>query len=241
MRSGMIMLALSLGLGLGLALHVSPAIAEAEDLAASRQRMVERDLKGRDISDPRVLAAMAKVPRHQFVPSHLVSRAYDDTPLPIGHGATISQPYIVALMTQAAMVQPGMRVLEVGTGSGYQAAILAELTDQVFTIELVPELAQAATDRLARLGYAQITVKAGDGYLGWPDQAPFDAILVTAAAPEVPPALKEQLKDGGRLIIPVGPVFGPQYLLKLTKQGNTFKEEVITPVAFVPLVKPKQR
>lgn len=241
MRGVMIMLALSLGLGLGLTLSVSPATAEAEGLAASRQRMVERDLKGRDITDPRVLAAMAKVPRHQFVPPHLLSQAYDDTPLPIGHGATISQPYIVALMTQAAMVQPGMRVLEVGTGSGYQAAVLAELTDQVFTIELVPELAQAAADRLARLGYAQVTVKAGDGYLGWPEQAPFDAILVTAAAPEVPPALKEQLKDGGRLIIPVGPIFGPQYLLKLTKHGNTFKEEVITPVAFVPLVKPRQR
>ncbi len=231
---------LGVWLGLLLAAGVVLAGAEADRYAEARRRMVDRDLKGRDITDAQVLAAMAAVERHRFVPVELESQAYDDTPLPIGHGATISQPYIVALMTQAALIRPGQRVLEVGTGSGYQAAILAQLTDQVYTIELVPELAQAAADRLARLGYSQVTVKTGDGYQGWPEHAPFDAILVTAAAPEVPPALKEQLKDGGRLVIPVGPMLGPQYLLRLTKQGPTFKEEVITPVAFVPLVKPRK-
>lgn len=231
-----------LGIWLGLIVGVgsTPATDDESQYTAARQRMLDRDLKGRDITDARVLAAMAAVPRHRFVPPNLKDQAYDDTPLPIGHGATISQPYIVALMTQTAMVQPGMRVLEVGTGSGYQAAVVAMLTDQVYTIELIPELAQTAADRLARLGYQQVTVKTGDGYQGWPEHAPFDAIIVTAAAPQVPPALKEQLKDGGRLIIPVGPIFGPQYLLRLTKQGTTFKEEVITPVAFVPLVKPKK-
>ena len=231
---------LSVWLGLLLVAGVVLAGTETDRYAEARRRMLERDLKDRDITDARVLAAMAAVPRHRFVPKELESQAYDDNPLPIGHGATISQPYIVALMTQAALIQPGQRVLEVGTGSGYQAAVLAQLTDQVYTIELVPELAQVAADRLARLGYSQVAVKTGDGCLGWPEHAPFDAILVTAAAPEVPAALKEQLKDGGRLVIPVGPIFGPQYLLRLTKQGTTFKEEVITPVAFVPLVKPKK-
>ena len=227
-------------LGLLLASVVVGGEGDAHRYAAERQRMVTRDLKGRDITDHRVLAAMGKVPRHLFVPPELVSQAYDDTPLPIGHGATISQPYIVALMSQMAMVQPGQRVLELGKGSGYQAAVLAELTDQVYTIELVPELSQAAAVLLARLGYKQVTVRSGDGYQGWPEFAPFDAIIVTAAAPEVPAALKEQLKDGGRLIIPVGPILGPQYLLRLTKQGQTFQEEIITPVAFVPLVRPRR-
>ncbi|MGQ9922233.1 MAG: protein-L-isoaspartate(D-aspartate) O-methyltransferase [Desulfobacca sp.] len=231
---------LCLWLGLLLLAGAVLAGADPDKFAEARRRMLEWDLKGRDITDARVLAAMAAVPRHRFVPVELERQAYDDTPLPIGHGATISQPYIVALMTQAALIQPGQRVLEVGTGSGYQAAILAQLTDQVYSIELVPQLAQAAAERLARLGYSQVRVKTGDGYQGWPEHAPFDAILVTAAAPEVPAALKEQLKDGGRLVIPVGPVFGPQYLLRLTKQGATWQEEVITPVAFVPLVKPRK-
>jgi protein-L-isoaspartate(D-aspartate) O-methyltransferase len=212
----------------------------AEDqYTEARRVMVQRDLRGRDITDSRVLAAMAQVPRHQFVPPALEPQAYDDNPLPIGYGVTISQPYIVALMTQAAGIKPGQRVLEVGTGSGYQAAILATITDQVYSIELIPELARDAGERLAQLGYKQVQVKSGDGYLGWPEFAPFDAIIVTAAAPTIPAALKEQLKDGGRLIIPVGPTFGPQYLMRLTKQGNTFKDEMLSPVAFVPLVKPK--
>ncbi len=230
---------LVLVLGVSLLFGAAKATEDEGRFQAARRLMVARDLKGRDITDARVLAAMAAVPRHQFVPPELAGQAYDDTPLPIGHGATISQPYIVALMTQMAQVQSGQRVLEVGTGSGYQAAVLAHLTDQVYSIELIPALAQAAADRLARLGYSQVTVKTGDGYQGWPEQAPFDAIIVTAAAPEVPPALKDQLKDGGRLVIPVGPMLGPQYLLRLTKQGATFREEIITPVAFVPLVRPK--
>ncbi len=173
--------------------------------AAARQRMVAQQLKARDITDPRVLAAMAKVPRDRFVPAHLAPQAYDDNPLSIGSGQTISQPYIVALMSQWAEVKPGDKVLEVGTGSGYQAAVLAELAGQVFTIELRPELAEAARTRLRDLGYGRVQGRAGDGYQGWPEEAPFDAILVTATAPAVPPALKAQLKEGGRLIIPVGP------------------------------------
>jgi protein-L-isoaspartate(D-aspartate) O-methyltransferase len=180
------------------------------------------------------------VPRHLFVLPALESQAYDDNPLPIGHGVTISQPYIVALMTQVAGIKPGQRVLEVGTGSGYQAAVLAMLTDQVYSVELIPDLAQSAAARLERLGYKQVQVKQGDGYRGWPEFAPFDAIVVTAAAPEIPAALIEQLKDGGRLVIPVGPTFGPQYLMRLTRRGQTLQEEIITSVAFVPLVKPKQ-
>jgi protein-L-isoaspartate(D-aspartate) O-methyltransferase len=218
---------------------LASSVAAADEFAQARRLMVERDLKGRDITDNRVLAAMEQVPRHLFVPPALASQAYDDNPLPIGHGVTISQPYIVALMTQAAGIKPGQRVLEVGTGSGYQAAILARLTDMVFSIELIPDLAQSAGERLSRLGYDNVRVQSGDGYLGWPEFAPFDAILVTAAAPEIPLPLKEQLKDGGRLIIPVGPSFGPQYLLRLTKQGNSFREERLIPVAFVPLVKPQ--
>jgi protein-L-isoaspartate(D-aspartate) O-methyltransferase len=223
---------------LGLLSALAPAAA-ADQFVEARRVMVQRDLKGRDITDSRVLAAMDRVPRHLFVPPALEQQAYDDQPLPIGYGVTISQPYIVALMTQAAMVKPGDRVLEVGTGSGYQAAILATLTDQVYSIELIPELAQSAKERLARLGYGQVQVKSGDGYKGWLEFAPFDAILVTAAAPEIPAALQEQLKEGGRLIIPVGPAFGPQYLLRLTKKGDAFQEERLIPVAFVPLVKPR--
>jgi protein-L-isoaspartate(D-aspartate) O-methyltransferase len=220
--------------------NIRGAAGTEDQYAQTRRNMVQRDLKGRDIIDSQVLAAMSQVPRHLFVPPALEQQAYDDNPLPIGHGVTISQPYIVALMTQAARIKPGQRVLEVGTGSGYQAAVLATLTDQVYSIELIPELAQSAGERLARLGYKQVQVKSGDGYLGWPEFAPFDAIIVTAAAPEIPVALKEQLKDGGRLVIPVGPTFGPQNLLRLTRHGATFQEEMLSPVAFVPLVKPKQ-
>jgi len=232
----------SMSYGVGLMLFVLGSVvaaAAADPYAAARQFMMEKDLKGRDITDVQVLKAMELTPRHLFVSPELQQRAYDDRPLPIGHGATISQPYIVALMTQAAQVRPGQRVLEVGTGSGYQAAVLAHITDEVYSIELVPELARSAAERLARLGYKQVRVKAGDGYQGWPEFAPFDAIVVTAAAPEIPPRLKDQLKDGGRLVIPVGPVYGPQNLLCLTRKGDTFTEEILCPVAFVPLVQPR--
>lgn len=208
-----------------------------ENYLAARRNMVAWQLKARDITDARVLAAMEKVPRHKFVAPYLAPLAYLDQPLPIGSGQTISQPYIVALMTQWAQVRPGDKVLEVGTGSGYQAAILAEMTDQVFTMELIPELAEAAEKRLRELGYATVRVRCGDGYLGWPEEAPFDAILVTAAAPEVPPALKEQLKEGGRLVIPVGRPERVQHLLRLRLGKGELREEERLPVMFVPLVK----
>ena len=214
------------------------AASSPEPFDAARQLMVAEQLKSRDITDPRVLAAMGKVPRHRFVPPDLASQAYDDYPLPIGRGQTISQPYIVALMSQWAEVKPGDKVLEVGTGSGYQAAVLAELTHRVYSIELLPELAAAARTRLQSLGYERVQTRAGDGYQGWPEEAPFDAILVTATAPEVPPALKEQLNEGGRLVIPVGPPGSVQTLLLLRKVQGELKEEMRLPVLFVPLVKP---
>jgi protein-L-isoaspartate(D-aspartate) O-methyltransferase len=224
---------------LGLLVCQDLAAASAPDhYAAERRLMVARQLQGRDITDPRVLAAMAKVPRHRFVPEALASRAYDDHPLPIGWGQTISQPYIVALMSQWAEVRPGDKVLEVGTGSGYQAAILAELTNRVFSVELLPELAAAAGKRLGEMGYGGVQGRRGDGYQGWPEEAPFDAILVTAGAPEVPRALKEQLQEGGRLVIPVGPPGRGQELLLLRKVKGELKEEKRLPVLFVPLVKP---
>jgi protein-L-isoaspartate(D-aspartate) O-methyltransferase len=203
----------------------------------ARQAMVARQLQGRDITDPRVLRAMSQVPRHQFVPENLADRAYGDHPLPIREGQTISQPYIVALMTQWAAVQPHDKVLEVGTGSGYQAAVLAELTDRVFSIELLPGLARQAAARLKKLGYGEVRLKCGDGYQGWPEEAPFDAILVTAAAPQVPPALAAQLKEGGRLVIPVGPPGGNQTLILYRKVKGELVQESSLPVRFVPLVR----
>jgi protein-L-isoaspartate(D-aspartate) O-methyltransferase len=229
---------------LALLLLLSPGLKDVaaasgpDSFVTKRQAMVDQQLKARDITDPRVLAAMGKVPRDRFVPEGLRSLAYEDHALPIGSGQTISQPYIVALMTQWAEVKPGDKVLEVGTGSGYQAAILAELADRVFSIELLPELAEAARTRLRDLGYGRVQVRTGDGYQGWPEEAPFDAILVTATAPEVPPALKEQLKEGGRLVIPVGPPGSVQELLLLRKAKGELKEEQRIAVRFVPLVKP---
>ena len=203
-----------------------------------RRRMVEEQLRARDIEDPRVLAAMGRVPRHLFVPAALRFRAYADHPLPIGNGQTISQPYIVALMTQLAEVEPDDVVLEIGTGSGYQAAVLSEIAREVATIEIVPDLADTARARLAALGYKDVTVRTGDGYLGWKEKAPFDAILVTAAAPQVPPPLVEQLGPGGILVIPVGPQSQVQSLLRIQKaaDGSTVTREIL-PVVFVPLVR----
>jgi protein-L-isoaspartate(D-aspartate) O-methyltransferase len=197
--------------------------------------MVHRDLMGRDITDNQVLTAMTQVPRHLFVPPDQQGQAYDDRPLPIGHGVTISQPYIVALMTQAAGIKPGQRVLEVGTGSGYQAAILAHLAWQVHTIERHASLARAAERLIAELGLGNVQVHTGDGSLGLPQFAPFDAVMVTAAAPHVPPALCEQLKEGGRLVIPVGGR-GGQYLERWRRKGAELDQELVIPVAFVPLV-----
>jgi len=208
------------------------------DYDEARRAMVARQLLGRGITDPQVLAAMGKVPRHLFVPPALASQAYGDEPLPIGQDQTISQPYIVALMSQWAEVHPGDKVLEVGTGSGYQAAVLGELAAQVFTVEIRPELARTAAVRLQELGYRQVRVKTGDGWKGWPEEAPFDAILVTAAAPRVPPALSEQLKEGGCLVVPLGEGSWDQTLVRLRKVRGELKEEERLPVRFVPLVRP---
>jgi protein-L-isoaspartate(D-aspartate) O-methyltransferase len=195
--------------------------------------MVAAQIEGRGIRDPRALAAMRKVPRHLFVPAALGRDAYSDHPLPIGHGQTISQPYIVAFMTEALGLRGGETVLEVGTGSGYQAAVLAEIAARVYTIEIVAPLAEEARERLARLGYRNVEVRAGDGYQGWAEKAPFDAVIVTAAAPRVPEPLKQQLKDGGRLVIPVGE--DEQELTVLTRRGAEFAVEHVLPVRFVPM------
>lgn len=182
-----------------------------------------------------VMAAMASVPRARFVPQGLESAAFDNGPLPIGHGQTISQPYIVALMTELLRVGKESVVLEVGTGSGYQAAVLAALVRQVYSLELVPELASAAAERLQRLGYHNVEVRQGDGYHGWAEHAPYDGIIVTAAAPHIPQALIQQLRVGARLVIPVGDTYGPQRLMVVTRHKEGVEEQTILPVAFVPL------
>jgi protein-L-isoaspartate(D-aspartate) O-methyltransferase len=207
--------------------------ATARDDASERERMVRTQLETRDITDARVLAAMRKVPRHEFVPEGVVAHAYEDTPLPIGHDQTISQPYIVALMTQWADVQPNERVLEVGTGSGYQAAVLAEVAKDVYSIEIVEPLAREGERTLKRLGYGRVHVRQGDGYRGWPDAAPFDAIVVTAAPPKVPQPLLDQLAPGGRLVIPVGK--GVQELEVHRRTDAGIRVERVAPVRFVPM------
>ena len=204
--------------------------------APARAAMVAGQLRGRDIRDSAVLAAMARVPRHEFVPTAYRDLAYTDGPLPIGYDQTISQPYIVAYMTQAAEVAPEDRVLEIGTGSGYQAAVLAELAREVWSVEIVPGLAARATAQLAALGYTNVHVRHGDGYLGWKEHAPYDAIVVTAAPDHVPPALVEQLAVGGRMVIPVGR--GDQQMRVLRKTATGVIEERTIEVRFVPLVRP---
>ena len=212
-----------------------------DSLTRARLAMVASQIAARGVQDPRVLDAMRAVPRHEFVPAALREDAYGDSPLPIGHGQTISQPYIVALMTELARPSPADRVLEVGTGSGYQAAVLSRLVAQVFSVELVDPLAQSAASTLRRLGYGNVTVRSGDGYLGWPDEAPFDIIIVTAAPEEVPAALLAQLKPGGRLIVPVGRVYDVQDLQLIEKDatGRVSTRSVI-PVRFVPMVKKRE-
>ncbi|MDX1456118.1 MAG: protein-L-isoaspartate(D-aspartate) O-methyltransferase [Marinobacter sp.] len=221
-----------------------PTTAADNDRMAERQALVG-SLRGVGpdlmIDDPRVRNALLAVPRHRFVPDRLQDQAYLNEPLPIGYGQTISQPLIVALMTQLAAVEPGHKVLEIGTGSGYQAAILAELTDRVFTVEIITPLAQQARARLADLGYAQVRAREGDGYYGWQEEAPFDCILVTAAAAHIPPPLIQQLRPGGRMIIPVGPRWGAQSLMLVRKDkaGETTTESLL-PVRFVPLTRLSQ-
>lgn len=219
--------------------------AAAEDFAAERRRMMEeitalvretRTEIGKRALDERVLAVIAKVPRHEFVPADQLPFAYQNRPLPIGHGQTISQPYIVALMTDLAKVEPGDKVLEVGTGSGYQAAVMAHLAKAVYTIEIVEPLGRQAAQRLQKLGYDNVQVRLGDGYHGWEEHAPYDAILVTAAASHIPPPLIRQLKPGGRMVIPVGAPFLIQQLMLIEQnRDGTVSTRQILPVAFVPL------
>jgi len=208
--------------------------SESASLERDRLQMVSSQIEARGVRDTRVLAAMRRVPRHRFVPESQRAHAYEDRPLPIGVGQTISQPYIVALMSELAALEPGDRVLEIGTGCGYQAAVLAEMGVEVFSIEIIESLAKQATATLRELGYGKrIEIRHGDGYAGWPEHAPFDAILVTAAPPKIPEPLRQQLKRGGRLIIPVGEQF--QRLLRVTRTEDGFREESVIPVRFVPM------
>jgi protein-L-isoaspartate(D-aspartate) O-methyltransferase len=212
------------------------ALAQPDPFEARRLQMVEQDIEKRGVKDALVLKAMRKVQRHLFVEQSLWLKAYNDHPLPIGDGQTISQPYVVALMTEALALRGDERILEVGTGSGYQAAILAEIVKEVFTIEIRPELYTKVHERFQKLGHHNIRVKQGDGYLGWPEHAPFDAIIVTASPNHIPPPLLAQLKEGGRLIIPLGSTTFHQNLTLVTKRRGKVEVKELGSVAFVPLI-----
>ena len=212
-------------------------IPQDDKYTGMREKMVEDQIEVRGISNQPTLDAMKKVPRHKFVPPNLLDRAYDDGPLPIGYGQTISQPYIVAYMTAVIDPEPGQKILEIGTGSGYQAAVLAEIIDSVFTIEIVTELYKSSEKRLKELGYKNVLCKNADGYYGWKKYAPFDAIIVTAAAEYIPPPLIEQLKDGGKMIIPVGSPFLNQTLILVEKNGEGITTTSLLPVRFVPFTR----
>jgi protein-L-isoaspartate(D-aspartate) O-methyltransferase len=205
-----------------------------EDYKAKRLEMVSRQIQARGVRHSGVLEAMRTVPRHLFIPEEYTKLAYADRPLPIGHRQTISQPYVVAYMTEALNLKGHERVLEIGTGSGYQAAVLSLLVQEVYTIEIVKPLADAARERLEEMGYSNIHVKWGDGYKGWPEEAPFDAVIVTAAPPEIPEALVDQMRVGGRMVVPVGN--GSQDLLRVTKTEDGIRTETMLPVLFVPMV-----
>ena len=214
------------------------AIPWQEDVyKAKRAKMVKLQIEKRGVKDSAVLQSVLTVKRHEFVPATLMENAYDDRPLPIGYGQTISQPYIVAYMTEAINLQPHYKVLEIGTGSGYQAAILSKIVKEVYTIEIIPELGNAAANRFKKTGYVNVQAKIADGYNGWQDHAPFDAIMVTAAAEYIPPPLIKQLKEGGKMVIPVGSPFMTQMLMLVEKRGNKTKTRSLLPVAFVPLTR----
>lgn len=216
--------------GAGMVLQDGPT-----DYDRARERMVQGQIEARGISAPQVLAAMRRVPRHLFVPVHMRDSAHRDAPLPIGEGQTISQPYIVALMTEMLELTGEERVLEIGTGSGYQAAILSLLARQVYTVERLPGLARDAEEVLRQLGYTNVHVRVGDGTLGWPEHAPYDAIIATAAPPKIPSPLLDQLADGGRLVAPIGPRW-TQTLVRVRREGKKLRKQHLTAVAFVPLV-----
>lgn len=211
--------------------------AQEKTYKMERERMVKKQIVDRGITDSLTIEAMKKVPRHLFVPSHLSEKAYNDAPLPIGYNQTISQPYIVAYMTSFLELEKEDKVLEIGTGSGYQAAVLSEIVDSVFTIEIVGELAEIAEEKFELLGLENIKVKQGDGYFGWPEHAPFDKIIVTAAAEEIPPLLVDQLKEGGKMILPVGPKFHVQYLVLVEKKKGKIVKRNLLSVRFVPFTR----
>jgi len=217
-----------------------PVTLETDKYTDLRQKMVDEQLKTRDITDEKVLEAMCKVPRHRFMPMYR-NQAYRDHAVPIGYGQTISQPYIVALMTQELEIEETDRVLEIGTGSGYQAAVLAEIAEEVYTIEIIEELAERAEQTLKETGYPEVLVLHADGYFGWGDNAPFDAIMITAAANHIPPPLLEQLKDGGCLIMPLASPAGFETLTLITKQGDDLLTRHITGVRFVPMTGEAQK
>ena len=210
---------------------------QQDDFALLRNRMVREQILARGVKDQRVLDAMRKVPRHLFVPQNVRTYAYNDYPLPIGYGQTISQPYIVAFMTEALHLKPNDRVLEIGTGSGYQAAVLAELGGEVYTIEIIEPLGKRARRTLDRLGYRNVQVKIGDGYKGWPEKAPFDAIMVTCAPEKVPEPLVDQLREGGRMIIPVGRAGAVQKLVSIVKKRGELETKEVMYVRFVPMLR----
>jgi protein-L-isoaspartate(D-aspartate) O-methyltransferase len=212
-------------------------IPQDDKYTSARENMVKEQIENRGIKNKATLDAMKKVPRHKFVPPNLIERAYYDGPQPIGYGQTISQPYIVAYMTAVIDPKPGQKVLEIGTGSGYQAAVLAEIVDSVYTIEIIRELYSSSSKRLNELAYKNVYCKNADGYFGWKEAAPFDAIVVTAAAEHIPPPLIEQLKDGGKMIIPVGSPFLNQTLILVEKFGNEITTTSLLPVRFVPFTR----
>ena len=214
-----------------------PSASVGDSYQEQRERMVRTQIEARRVKDPEVLAAMSRVPRHLFVPAEYRSQAYADHPLPIGLGQTISQPFIVAFMTELLDLEPGDRVFELGTGSGYQAAVASEVAGEVFTMEIYGQLARSAQARLKKLGFTRVHVREGDGYHGWREEAPFDGIIVTAAADHIPPPLLEQLRPGGRLIIPLGSPFSVQQLVLVTKdREGAISERAVIPVRFVPLL-----
>ncbi len=219
---------------------LAAAFAERDATEPLRQAMVSQQIAARGVRDPAVLTAMRKAPRHLFVPDEQIRHAYEDRPLAIGHGQTISQPYIVALMTELAEPRATHKVLEIGAGSGFQAAVLAEIVDHVYTIEIVEPLSRWARTRLDLAGYTNVTVKHADGYHGWEEHAPFDAIVVTAAAPHIPPPLIAQLKDGGRMVIPVGSRFRTQQLVLVEKDGDRITSRNVLPVRFVPFTRAEE-
>jgi protein-L-isoaspartate(D-aspartate) O-methyltransferase len=211
--------------------------SQEDPFIKQREEMVLKTIEKRGVKNKVVIKSMKTVKRHLFVPENAVSDAYTDRPLPIGYGQTISQPYIVAYMTEVINPKPEYKVLEIGTGSGYQAAVLAEIVKEVYTIEIIPELGHAAAARLKKLGYANVHVKVGDGYFGWPEHGPYDAIIVTAAAEFVPPPLLEQLKEGGKIVIPIGSPFMNQMLMLVEKKGEKMTTKNLMPVVFVPFTR----